>query len=137
MSQFLHSFILLGNATQDVESEQDSGGLGAVLRHSKYFVYFALFRYLNLLGFFLGSTLGLVSVAEKASCVSDVKFSVIRSSESRERLGRAIPIDAWTVSGDCLCIPLSEFQNATLSEHFSVEDDFVAYQASLLFFFSV
>ncbi|VDM37456.1 unnamed protein product [Toxocara canis] len=47
--------------------------------------------------------------------------------EEEERLARMAEIDAWAVTKTCF--PLSEFRNITLSENFSVEDDFVAYKS--------
>uniref|UniRef100_F1KTF0 HECT-type E3 ubiquitin transferase n=1 Tax=Ascaris suum TaxID=6253 RepID=F1KTF0_ASCSU len=47
--------------------------------------------------------------------------------EEEERLAQLAEIDAWAVTKTCF--PLTEFVNGTLSENFSVEDDFVAYKS--------
>lgn len=54
--------------------------------------------------------------------------------EEEERLAQLAEIDAWAVTKTCF--PLTEFVNGTLSENFSVEDDFVAYKVLLYSTFS-
>uniref|UniRef100_A0A0N5AZI7 HECT-type E3 ubiquitin transferase n=1 Tax=Syphacia muris TaxID=451379 RepID=A0A0N5AZI7_9BILA len=71
---------------------------------------------------------------ETSSSLSEVLRSHVPRSEEEDddeedNMNQMDFIDAWTVSSNCLCIPLSEFHNDTLSENFSVEQDFVAYMS--------